>query len=157
MPDLTPQELEASTYIFNTIYNDRTMLQYLKTYQQQPIMSTLNAETSSWFIKTIAIYQNMLDTQYGKGLVTTDIVDACYGDTNNLETRCIQAANQVKQTRQGNQQYIDFANSMSATCIKTADNKTECWGSFFEWNIESWATLDGVSGYKIDTLATVLL
>jgi hypothetical protein len=150
LPDLNSAEQEANQYLNDTITHDRTMLQYLQTYQRQSMMSKVDAITKDWLRKTTEQYEAMIK-EYDK----YNIIDSCYGDTNNLEQRCVDAANHVKSMHIKNQEYIDFANNLAntifmyfpqspkisfryvprdvSTFCKTTNGKHECYGKFTQF------------------------
>ncbi len=116
LPELSAAEKEANQYLSETITRDRTILDFLMSYMAQGL--TLNTVTQDWMNKTTAYYQNMIK-QYDD----YDIIDACYGDTNNIETRCIETANLVKDMHNNTyKKFIDFADHMASTIYVRTQN-----------------------------------
>ncbi len=125
LPPLSEDALKAKRYLVNTITHDRLMLEYLQTYSKQTlffdkisksyvpgIYAQLNNVNKRMFDKSVEKYQNMIK-QYDN----FNIIDSCYGDTNEIDTRCVSAAEQVKAMHEDNQDYIDIANNMGDTIV----------------------------------------
>lgn len=117
LPDLSPQEQEAKDYIARVITADRKMLEYLHSYQKQHIMSILGIETKNQISKVIEKYELMI-----KEYDNYQIIDSCYGDISNIETKCLLAANRIKDMHSSYKEYIEFANNLSSTIL--IKNKT---------------------------------
>lgn len=133
LPALTESELIAKRYLVSTITHDREMLQYLQTYEKQTsffdkglnqnvpgIYTQIDGLTKKKFDKTVQKYQAMIEEYKNY-----EIVDSCYGDTNDLDRRCTSAAEQVKAMHEDSQDFIDFANHMADTValeFTTGDN-----------------------------------
>ncbi len=170
LPELTTAEQEANQYLATTITQDRRMLQYITAYQQQTqtnaggipqdysMMDNVDSMTKILLPKIQYSYQAMIDeyTNYG-------IIDSCYGDTNNLEAKCISAANHVKNMHLQNQKYKDFANNLANTVVvytptalfryvprnvnsfcKVTNGKHECYGEFAQF-ADKYPISDGCS------------
>lgn len=105
LPILTDEQIFAREYLTDTITQDRRMLQYLQTYQHQSFYITLvDSVTKDSIVKATSDYQKMVN-EYNN----YNILDSCYGDTENINTRCIYAANQVRQMRTKYQGSINLA------------------------------------------------
>lgn len=137
-------------FLVTTITHDRRMLEYLKAYQQQSMMVNIDALTQDWLKKATENYQALID-EYDN----YDIVDACYGDTNNIAERCHSAVSQVKAMHSRYQKYIDSSeklatvvaeyhpygtfkyipNTIGSGCIKdgSSDNMN-CTGTFAQYS-----------------------
>lgn len=113
LPILTESENAAREYLTDTITQDRRMLQYLQAYQRQDFYNTmLDYVTRDMIQKAITDYQKMIN-EYNN----YQILDSCYGDTANINTRCIYAANQVKQMHDKYNESIYHANRLSETIV----------------------------------------
>ncbi len=112
LPELSEQEQEAKDYIAQSITEDRKMLEYLHSYQNQHIMSILGIETKNQINKVLEKYELMI-REYDN----YQIIDSCYGDIGNIETKCLLAAKRVKDLHNVYKDYIDFANNLSSTIL----------------------------------------
>ncbi|MCC2625519.1 MAG: hypothetical protein K0R14_1392 [Burkholderiales bacterium] len=108
---LTPAEQAAKNYLTTTITQDRQMLNYLNTYQQQSFYlssSYVDDPTKRNIVQATKDYTTMI-YNYNN----FNIINACYGDTNKINTECISSANQVKSMRSMYQSSINFASNMA--------------------------------------------
>jgi hypothetical protein len=112
LPELSEAEQKAKDYIADTITIDRRMLEYLHSYQKQSVMALVGIEVKNYLARAIEKYDIML-----KEYDNYQIIDACYGDTNNIEKRCVFAAEHIKEMREKYKEYINFANNLSSTII----------------------------------------
>lgn len=108
LPPLTPEEQAAKDYLTTNITQDRQMLDYLNTYQQQSFFTSVDDITKRNIVQAAKDYTTMV-YNYNN----FDIIDSCYGDTNNINTRCVSAASQVKDMRGNYLNSIQFANNMA--------------------------------------------
>lgn len=124
LPALTLVEQKANAYIADSIIQDRKMLDYLQSYQRQiyhyynssyetsSLMMLLKPQTVDLMNQAITDYGSMIH-EYDK----YDIIDACYGDTLDLEHRCLLAADHIKNLHDKYAQIIKFANLMATAFI----------------------------------------
>jgi hypothetical protein len=113
LPDLSQAEQEANKYLATTITHDREMLNYLKSYRNQGVlMAAMPGSAKDELERAVKDYELMI-----KDYDNYSIIDSCYGDTNGLEKRCINAANQVKDMHKDYAQFIDFADRLSDTIV----------------------------------------
>ncbi|HLX53788.1 MAG TPA: hypothetical protein VKR58_07600, partial [Aquella sp.] len=107
---LTPAEQDAKNYLTTTITQDRRMLNYLTAYQQQSFYNSqyVDDATQRYIAKATGDYTTMIDNYDN-----FDIINACYGDTNKINTECISAADQVKSMRNMYQSSISVGNNLA--------------------------------------------
>jgi hypothetical protein len=149
LPALTLAEQKANAYIADSIIQDRKMLDYLQSYQRQifhyyddssqsSMMMLLKPQTVDLMGQAVKAYDSMIH-EYDK----YDIIDSCYGDTLNLEHKCLSAADHIKELHDKYAQSINFAELMAtAFIIKLSDGyyklmptdmNNTCYSS--EWNL----------------------
>jgi hypothetical protein len=114
LPVLTPEQQAARDYLTTSITQDREMLNYLRTYVNQSFFNDGNVDYVSQnnMKQAIKDYTTMIN-EYNN----YDILDSCYGDTENINTRCVYAASQVKSMRNRYIDSINFAHRMAITIV----------------------------------------
>lgn len=106
---LTPDEQTAKNYLSTTITQDRQMLDYLNAYQKQGFFAQyVDSITQANIRQAAKDYSTMLDNYNN-----FDIIDSCYSDTSNINTRCILAASQIKNMHSTYQASIALANNLA--------------------------------------------
>lgn len=115
LPILAEEQKSAREYLTDAITQDRKMLDYLQAYQKQSFYTNITLmdfqtkkdieQSINDYVKMIADYNNY------------QILDSCYGDTENINTRCIYAANEIKKMHTKYQQSINIANSLGGTVV----------------------------------------
>ncbi|MCC2644311.1 MAG: hypothetical protein K0R94_89 [Burkholderiales bacterium] len=110
---LTADEQAAKNYLTTSVIKDRQMLAYLNTYVKQVFFNTyVDYVTQSNVFKAITDYSSIID-YYDDIRNSTVIIDSCYDDTNNINTKCILAAKQIKIMRSKFQASIALANNLA--------------------------------------------
>lgn len=114
LPPLTQAEQDANDYISNSIYHDRMMLDYLNTYKKQKnLISLMSPASYNKLNNAIQAYSDMVDKYRNY-----QVLDACYGDTNHLEERCLKAADVIKNyLHKDYKDAINFANNLGNTIV----------------------------------------
>lgn len=106
---LTPDQQSAKNYLTTNITQDRRMLDYLNAYQKQAFYASMVDDvTKRNIVQATKDYTVMIDNYNN-----FNIINACYGDTNKINTECVSSAGQVKNMRGMYQSSINFANLMA--------------------------------------------
>lgn len=93
LPNLTLDEQDAHNYLVTQIKQDSDVLNYFKSYRQQPfyLTSVVSDKLRGDLEHAIVEYED-LNKQYFK----FNVLDACYGSLNDINTKCVYTANMIK-------------------------------------------------------------
>jgi hypothetical protein len=134
LPVLSPEEKEAKNYLVNQIQEDRKMYSYLEAYQKQSFYDGMvDSVTKDHLVKAYGDY-NAIIREYDD----YDIIYSCYGSLNNINKRCADAANNVREMHSKYNDSINFASRIANVVVINSPVGTL---KFISVNVGSWCDI----------------
>ncbi len=116
---LPDNEQAAKDYIISTIKHDKAMKDYLVAYSKQPIFNVFSQDQHllATFRMAVKEYDDVINDSLDYG-----IIDACYGDPNDIETECLDAAAFVKAKHAKYKEDFALAEHLANTVLVQPDD-----------------------------------
>lgn len=112
LPDLTPEAEKAKNYLVKQIQADRDMLGYLIRYQKQSLFEYIDPRTKDDIFKATKDYNSII-----KMYTDYDVLYSCYGSGAEVSTKCVKAADTIKEMRSQYKESITVGHNLSVTYL----------------------------------------